>query len=75
MELGSESSKPQKKLHTKRWWLWYGILAWGIPFFIAMTIFRGFVMFVVTSILQHRLNWRVYLDPKIHAAGLLAFDL
>ncbi len=29
-------------------------------------------MFVVTSLLQHRVNWRFYLDPKIHAAGLLA---
>jgi len=74
VELASESSKPPKKLRTKRWWLWYGILAWGIPFFVAMTIFWGFVMFVVTSLLQHRVNWRFYLDPKIHAAGLMAFS-
>ena len=74
MELGSGSSKPPKKLRTKRWWLWYGTLAWGIPFFVAMTIFWAFVMIVVTSLLQHRLNWRFYLDPKIYAAGLLAFS-
>jgi len=29
-------------------------------------------MFVVTSLLQRGLNWRFYLDPKIHATkGLL----
>jgi hypothetical protein len=71
--LASDSSKPQKRLRPKRWWLLYGILAWGIPFFVAMTVFWGFVLFVVTSILQRRLNWRFYIDPKIHAAGLLAF--
>ncbi len=31
-------------------------------------------MFVATSLLQRRLNWRFYLDPKIHAVGLLAFS-
>jgi hypothetical protein len=31
-------------------------------------------MFVVTSLLQHRVNWRFYLDPKTHTAGLLAFS-
>jgi hypothetical protein len=44
----------------------------GILFFIAMTIFWRFVMFVVTGLLQRGLNWRFYLDPKIHATkGLL----
>lgn len=32
-------------------------------------------MFVVTSLLQHHLNWRFYSDAKIHAPGLLAFNL
>jgi len=31
-------------------------------------------MFLVTSLLQHRLNWRFYSEPKIHAPGLLAFN-
>jgi hypothetical protein len=47
------NGKPQRKPRTKQWWLWYGTLAWGIPFFIFMA---GF-----------------YLDPRIHAAGLLVF--
>jgi hypothetical protein len=50
----------EKKLRTKRWSPWYGILAWGIPFFVVMTIFWGFVMFVVTSLLQHRLNSLIF---------------
>jgi len=32
-------------------------------------------MFVVTSLLEHRLNWRFYAAPRIHAAGLLLFSL
>jgi hypothetical protein len=63
-----------QKPRPKKWWLWYGTLAWGIPFFVAMSIFWGFVMFLVTSLLQHRLNWRFYSEPKIHAPGLLAFN-
>jgi hypothetical protein len=70
----SESGKPANKLRTRRWWLCYGTLAWGIPFFVAMTIFWAFVILGATSLLQHRLNWRFYLDPKIHAAALLAFS-
>jgi hypothetical protein len=40
-----------------------------------MTIFWGIVIFVFTSLLEQRLNWRFYLDPRIHAMGLLAFTL
>jgi hypothetical protein len=75
VELASESGKPPNKLRTRRWWLWYGTLAWGIPFFVAMTIFWAFIIFGATSLLQHRLNWRFYFDPKIHAVGLLAFSV
>jgi len=31
-------------------------------------------MFVATSLLQHQPNWRFYVDPKIHAVGLLVFS-
>jgi len=40
-----------------------------------MTVFWGIVLFVVTSLLERRLNWRFYDDPRIHAAGLLVFSL
>ena len=69
----SDRSKPPKKPRTKQWWLCYGTLAWGIPFFTFMTIFWGLVLFAVMSLLQGRLSWRFYLDPRIHAAGLLVF--
>jgi len=26
-------------LHSKRWWLWFGTLAFGITYFVAMMIF------------------------------------
>jgi len=71
--LASDSTKPPKRVHTKRWWLLYGTLAWGIPFFVVMTVFWGFVLVVVIILLQRRLNWRFYIDPQIHAVGLLAF--
>jgi hypothetical protein len=64
-----------QKPRTRKWWLWYGTLAWGIPFFALMTVFWGIVLFVVTSLLERRLNWRFYADPRIHAAGLLVFSL
>lgn len=74
VELAPESNKSPKRPRSKQWWLWYGTLAWGIPFFVVMTFFWGFVMFLVTSLLHHRLNWRFYLDPTNHAAGLLVFN-
>ncbi len=46
-----------------------------MPFFVLMTVFWGIVLFVVTSLLERRLNWRFYADPRIHAAGLLVFSL
>ena len=73
-EFPSDRNQHAKKPRTKQWWLWYGTLAWGIPFFIAMATFWGLVLFVVTSLLERRLNWRFYADAKIHAAGLLAFN-
>jgi len=30
---------------------------------------------VCRSLLERRLNWRFYADPRIHAAGLLVFSL
>jgi hypothetical protein len=64
-----------QKPRTRKWWLWYGTFAWGIPFFVFMTFFGGIVFFVVTSLLERRLNWKFYADPRIHAAGLLVFSL
>ncbi|PYT34270.1 MAG: hypothetical protein DMG58_05275 [Acidobacteria bacterium] len=64
-----------QKPRTRKWWLWYGTLAWGMPFFVLMTVFWGIVLFVVTSLLERRLNWKFYADPRIHAAGLLVFSL
>ena len=46
-----------------------------MPFFVLMTVFWGIVLFVVTSLLERRLNWRFYADPRIHAPGLLVFSL
>jgi hypothetical protein len=40
-----------------------------------MTVFWGIVLFVVTSLLERRLNWRFYAGPRIHASGLLVFSL
>lgn len=40
-----------------------------------MATFWGLVLFVGTSLLERRLNWRFYADPRIHAAGLLVFSL
>jgi predicted PurR-regulated permease PerM len=74
VELASESRKRPKKLRTKASWVWFGLVVWGIPFFVAMTIVWGFVLLVFTSILHHRLNWRFYLDPRLHVAGLLVFS-
>jgi hypothetical protein len=71
MPVGSNLQKPR----TRKWWLWYGTLAWGIPFFVFMTVFWGIVLFVVTSLLERYLNWRFYADPRIHAGGLLVFSL
>ena len=70
----SDSSKAPKKPRSKQWWLWYGTLAWGIPFFVFVAIFWAIVLFAVTSLLERRLNWRFYADPRIHAAGLLVFS-
>jgi ABC-type arginine transport system permease subunit len=64
-----------QKPRTRKWWLCYGTLVFGIPFFVVMTVFWGIVLFVVTSLLERRLDWRFYADPQTHAAGLLAFSL
>ncbi len=40
-----------------------------------MTVFWGLVVFCVTSLLQRRLNWNFYTDPKLPIVGLLAFTL
>src|ERR1700746_756409 len=62
-----------QKPRTRKWWLWYGTLAWGIPFFVLMTAFGESCC--SSSLLERRLNWRFYGDPRIHAAGLLVFSL
>jgi len=46
----------------------------GNPVLCCYDDLLAFVIFGATSLLQHRLNWRFYLDPKIHAAALLAFS-
>ncbi|HXN72104.1 MAG TPA: hypothetical protein VN861_06085 [Candidatus Acidoferrales bacterium] len=60
---------------TRKWWLWYGALVFGIPFFVFMTVFWGIVLFVVTSLPERRLDWRFYANPQTHADGLLASSL
>jgi hypothetical protein len=62
-------------LRSKNWWLCYGALVWGVPFFVAMTAFWAITLFFVESLLQSRIDWKFYGDPRIHAVALLIFSL
>jgi hypothetical protein len=63
-----------QKPRTRNWWLCYGILIWGVPFFVVMTVFWATTLFVIESLLEQHLAWKFYADRRMHTVALLIFS-